>query len=1069
MPHLLRALVLTGVLLGFAVAAQAQSTTEYVIYEQAEFAPAVPFSPRSDADPVAYQYDTGSGNINVGPPSTFDPDMLWGNYYLTQPGGEVITHISVAFGPTFPSLGDGPVTFWLLDDPDMDLDPRNATALTSVQATPDVFGNNFYTVEIPPTQVSGAFFVGASAQLMGGQDAPARLDTTPPGDKSWFFYADDISEVINDLASAPFGTSMDDPEYVPFFGAFMVRAYGIPAGSGKLVFNPTIATGLTVTTDAGTTASGSFTITNEGSAAVDYTFPHFTGAMRARTPGVALSVPRGQADPRPGIGPRDQGGPDAFGYSWIDSNEPGGPSYSWTDISAAGQELTELTGTWDGNTAITLPFAFEFYGQTYTQATVSVNGWMNFDMYDGAGWSNQPIPTSDDPSNFIAPFWDDLDMRQQGAVYAYHDAGAGTFTLQWTDVEKSFEAGSSLTFQLVLSNSGTILFQYADLDAPVEYATVGIEGPAGDDGLQVVYSAPYLENDLAIRISAAPTFVTDVTPASGVIAPGETVTITVDMDATDLFAGTYSGALMLETDEAGGLVYEYPVTLVVEGEAGCTVTPEALAFGTVIVGTEASLDVLVANEGTAACTIESVASSHGAFEVDFDEDVTVQPGQSVTFAVTFAPAEAGAASGALTVTVDGSDVTLPLSGTGVAAPVATVEPAALTLVVASGDSGTGSVVLSNAAASGASELSFSAWFDHTEEVMVDFEDGQRPPEIVLGNMGNFVAASGGNPGQWLRNNTLAAFAPSLYIGPSTDSPFLGNYVERNVESISVDAQTLAAPFGVEGRPYSVVLVNYNGQPHDVEAHHRVYYTGPLAPQPGEGWSEYSFDIPSQYEGAMPEGWSGGHYEDPEGLPEGVEWQDVISSVDEVWLMWGHPAYFYLLQDFDIGVDNIGIRFSSPFGGPITVEPESGDIAPGDDITLTVHVDASDLEEGEYLFELQIDTNDPAAPRLIVPVTVEIVTVSSEGESAPLAFGLEQNYPNPFGGQTVITYTLAETSPVRIDVYDVAGRRVATLVDGPREAGRHTATWDASGLAAGVYLYRIQAGAQTATRRALLTR
>lgn len=1068
MRHLLRTLFICSVLLGLAHRAPAQSTTEYVVYERAELAPAAPMAPlATDGDPVVYQHDSGSGNINVGPPSTFDPDMLWGNYYLTQPGGEVITHISVAFGPTFPSLGDGPVTFWLLDDPDMDLDPRNATALTSVQGTPDVFGNNFFTVEIPPTQVSGAFFVGASAQLQGGQDAPARLDTSHPGNKSWFFYADDISEVINDLASAPFGTSMDDPEYVPFFGAFMVRAYGVPAGGGKLTFDPTIATGLTVTTDAGTTASGSFTITNNGAVAVDYTFPHFTGTMRSRTPLPALAVPRGQADPRPGAGPRDQGGPDVFGYSWIDSNEPGGPSFDWSDISTIGDELTALSGTWDDNTAITLPFAFDFYGQTYTEATVSVNGWVNFDMFEQGGWSNQPIPSDGDPSNFIAPFWDDLDMREQGAVHTYHDAGAGTFTIQWTDVPKSFEAGSSLTFQVVLSASGGIVFQYAELDAPVDHATVGIEAPGGEDGLQVVYNAPYLQEELAIRISAAPTFVSGVAPASGTIAPGASVTIDVDFDATDLFAGTYTGTLTLESDEGAGMVYDYPVALVVEGDAGCSVTPESLAFGSVIIGTVSSLEVTVANDGTAACTVEGVEVSHSAFATDFDEAVVVPPGQATTFNVTFAPEEAGAASGALTVSVDGKEATLPLSGTGVAAPVASVDPAELTVVVGSGDTGSATVVLSNAAASGASPLTFTAWFDHTEEVIVDFEDGQRPPEIVLGHPGNFVVSSGGNPGHWLRNNTLAAFAPSLYIGPAAESPFLGNYVERNVEAISVDAQTLSAPFGVEGRPYSVVLVNYNGAPGDVEAHLRVYYTGPLAPQPGEGWSEYSFDIPSQYDGAMPEGWSGGHYEDPEGLPEGVEWQDVISSVDEVWLMWGHPAYFYLLQDFDIGVDNVGIRFASPFGGPVTVGPGSGAVEPGDEQTLTITVDASDLEPGEYPFELRIDTNDPAQPHLLVAVTVEVVTVSTEGESAPLAFGLEQNYPNPFGGATVITYTLPEATSVTLEVYDVAGRRVATLVNAERDAGQHTATWDASGVAAGVYLYRIQAGERTATRRALI--
>jgi hypothetical protein len=182
-----------------------------------------------DTGAVEYRYDDGDGDTNQGPPSTFDPDMLWGNYYLAAPGGEMIIRLSVAFGPTFPSLADGPVTFWVLEDADADFDPRNATAIASVQGTPDVSNDSFYSVTIPPTLVSGGFFVGASAKLQGGEDRPARVDTGVAGDKSWFFYAPDIAATINDLAAAPFGARMDDPTYVVYPGAFMVRAIGVPS------------------------------------------------------------------------------------------------------------------------------------------------------------------------------------------------------------------------------------------------------------------------------------------------------------------------------------------------------------------------------------------------------------------------------------------------------------------------------------------------------------------------------------------------------------------------------------------------------------------------------------------------------------------------------------------------------------------------------------------------------------------------------------------------------------------------------------------------------------------------
>lgn len=176
--------------------------------------------------PVVYLHDDGTASSNMGPPSSFDPDMLWGNYFTVQPGGEFVTTLSVAFGPTFPSLANGPVTFWLLADPDADGDPRNATLLVSTQATPDVTGNTFFNVTIPPTRVSGAFFVGASAKLLGGQDRPARVDGSNTGSNSWFFYAPDIAAVINNLAAAPFGSQNVAPTN-PLPGAFLVRASAV--------------------------------------------------------------------------------------------------------------------------------------------------------------------------------------------------------------------------------------------------------------------------------------------------------------------------------------------------------------------------------------------------------------------------------------------------------------------------------------------------------------------------------------------------------------------------------------------------------------------------------------------------------------------------------------------------------------------------------------------------------------------------------------------------------------------------------------------------------------------------
>lgn len=100
-------------------------------------------------------------------------------------------------------------------------------------------------------------------------------------------------------------------------------------------------------------------------------------------------------------------------------------------------------------------------------------------------------------------------------------------------------------------------------------------------------------------------------------------------------------------------------------------------------------------------------------------------------------------------------------------------------------------------------------------------------------------------------------------------------------------------------------------------------------------------------------------------------------------------------------------------------------------------------------------------------------VLEEGDrSVPRGFELEQNFPNPFNSSTVIHFALPEERPVELAVYDLLGRRVATLAQGKQPAGRHTGQrggLDEAGrsLASGVYLYRLRAGVQVETRELLL--
>ncbi len=101
--------------------------------------------------------------------------------------------------------------------------------------------------------------------------------------------------------------------------------------------------------------------------------------------------------------------------------------------------------------------------------------------------------------------------------------------------------------------------------------------------------------------------------------------------------------------------------------------------------------------------------------------------------------------------------------------------------------------------------------------------------------------------------------------------------------------------------------------------------------------------------------------------------------------------------------------------------------------------------------------------------VDQPTSTSDTETLPEQINLSQNYPNPFNPVTRISYQLPETTDVRLEVYNLLGRLVDTLVDERVSAGYHTAMFDGSHLSSGVYVYQLTAGDQIITKKLTLTK
>ena len=151
-----------------------------------------------------------------------------------------------------------------------------------------------------------------------------------------------------------------------------------------------------------------------------------------------------------------------------------------------------------------------------------------------------------------------------------------------------------------------------------------------------------------------------------------------------------------------------------------------------------------------------------------------------------------------------------------------------------------------------------------------------------------------------------------------------------------------------------------------------------------------------------------------------------------------------------------------FGAPFASNNPRYGLAAGLGVVRRWHTirDPNQPGDGTYSEDLvyaRIDGREYGTPVSVEPVRSVV----------PFAFSLGQNYPNPFNPSTTIRYGLPSRSHVTLTVFNTLGQQVAILVQGEQEAGFHEAVFDASVLASGVYVYRLQSGETILSRKMVL--
>ena len=198
--------------------------------------------------------------------------------------------------------------------------------------------------------------------------------------------------------------------------------------------------------------------------------------------------------------------------------------------------------------------------------------------------------------------------------------------------------------------------------------------------------------------------------------------------------------------------------------------------------------------------------------------------------------------------------------------------------------------------------------------------------------------------------------------------------------------------------------------------------------------------------------------------------------------------FVIDGEGDVDLDEILAMHGIP-GQTSTIDMETGEN--GDMILTTTDADGvehtinlSDEDAAEQLAALGMDVQileegEEGALKMFVSKE-QVIEIEDDGDGSaktygdalPEGFRLEQNYPNPFNPTTTIEFALPQAGPVSVEIYNINGQKVRTLIDGPMTAGVHTVEWDAtdeagSRVASGVYFYRLTTDEFTQSKKMTL--
>ena len=251
-------------------------------------------------------------------------------------------------------------------------------------------------------------------------------------------------------------------------------------------------------------------------------------------------------------------------YSLTDTATAAAPRYSWWDIAMNGTPVTFNND--DGvSSAYGIGFTFPFYGQSFTQFRIGINGAI---LFQGATLpaANSSLPASTVSGSFLPAYWDDLFFSTSDyCVRRWNDANQ--LVVSFIGVPRKGASSSPNTFQIVIRKNGEIRYQYLTMMGTLNSATVGIQG-TNQPGNSVVaaFNSAYVANALATSfippITSMPPWLA-CAPTALTVQPGQATSILVTANAASLTPGLYRATVTLIHSDPDTDVLRVPVQFAV--------------------------------------------------------------------------------------------------------------------------------------------------------------------------------------------------------------------------------------------------------------------------------------------------------------------------------------------------------------------------------------------------------------------------------------------------------------------------------------------------------------------------